>query len=420
MKNRHDLVLTKRFCASLSIISIMLAEICFYKSGAMPLYTILITIGLILTVLCAIMKDNLKQKYNYKFFFVWVILVYAMYFIYGFFIRKSDTFSWDSLLLRLIENISLYICLDYLIMSDNTKMLKNVLLSISIFSIAYLVINEGAAIIANSGRIGGELSDNVNIVGYNMGLLATFHLWFYLKTKDKKNLLLFIILMILGLLTGSKKVLLILATNAVMYLCFNKDKIIKWLLVGAASVLAVVGLFSIPAFYNIMGRRVEKMVSTMFVEDYAKSEYSYSTDMREIMIKEGLELIPEHPIFGGGWGFFASRTSTGYRYSHNNFIEIMCSFGLFGLLMYYSITIRNTIILVKCKKSIVGKDLQAMVILAFMLILIICLMDWTAVMFSAQCVWYVPIIISTIIVQKVLISQKEERIRLDENKKAIV
>ncbi|MBO4276521.1 O-antigen ligase family protein [Candidatus Saccharibacteria bacterium] len=300
-------------------------------------------------------------------------------------------------------------------MSNNIKMLKKVLLYISIFSIAYLVINEGAVIIANSGRIGGGLSDNVNTVGYNMGILATFHSWFYLKTKDKRNLLFFMILMILGLLTGSKKVLLILIANVVMYLCFNKDKITKWLLIGAASVLAVVGLFSIPAFYNVMGKRVEKMVSTMFVEDYAKSEYSYSTDMRETMIKEGLELIPEHPVFGGGWGFFASRTTTGYGYSHNNYIELLCSFGFFGLLLYYSIIVRNIIYLVNNRKKKMNSNNHSIAILSGILILIIFLIDWSAVTFSAQCMWYVPIIVSTITTQKLLTNLEEEKGNRDES-----
>ena len=128
--------------------------------------------------------------------------------------------------------------------------------------------------------------------------------------------------------------------------------------------------------------------------------YSYSTDVRAMMIKEGFEFFMEHPILGGGYNYFYLRTSTPYDYSHCNYTEMLCTFGLIGTLVYYS----KHFSLLRCLFNQIrlrkGEDINLICISSIMLIQTLVL-DWAVVTFSAQSVWYIPVIFASVTVEQI-------------------
>ena len=58
--------------------------------------------------------------------------------------------------------------------------------------------------------------------------------------------------------------------------------------------------------------------------------------LRKEMYIKGFKMFEEHPISGFGWNAFAAKS--GIRlHSHNNYIELLVSTGLLGLVSYYFI-----------------------------------------------------------------------------------
>lgn len=67
-----------------------------------------------------------------------------------------------------------------------------------------------------------------------------------------------------------------------------------------------------------------------------KGVHNVSDLNRMRFIEEGIRLIKERPIFGWGLANYAYVSGVG-AYSHNNFVEVWVSTGIFGFLIYYSI-----------------------------------------------------------------------------------
>jgi O-antigen ligase len=82
--------------------------------------------------------------------------------------------------------------------------------------------------------------------------------------------------------------------------------------------------------YLVIGKRVESLVQGL---DGGTTDSSTST--RFDMISTGLQYFIQKPFFGYGLGNY--RFISGYNtYSHNNYTELLVSFGLFGTVLYYS------------------------------------------------------------------------------------
>lgn len=134
------------------------------------------------------------------------------------------------------------------------------------------------------------------------------------------------------------------------------------------------------------------MIDTL-IYGTASLEYSYSTEVRDEMIKEAFHFFLNNPIFGNGWNYFYAHTMYGYEYSHCNYTELLCSFGILGTLLFYSKYFSNLFVMIKnIHNKFIHKDL---LVLIFILTVEALLLDWAAVTFSAQCIWYLPVIIAS-------------------------
>ena len=386
----------------IAITLILIAEICFFTMDTITYYWILSAIGMGIIFVKNLNKFQFKVKKSNLV--LWLLFLYGMYFVYGFcFLRKGD-FPWDTLAYRLLENIALYIAIRQELNSEYLSIAKPFAVA-GIFSLVYLLSAEKADFFAGGMRIGSALSGNVNTVGYNFGFISTMIMWWYCKDRKAWKLLLFTAFSIIMLLTGSKKVIIILVLDLIMMFMFEKGKASRWLKIGILFFAGVYIIFNVPYVYNIIGVRIESMFSTMFAKSSSIS-YSYSTDIRNEMITEGFMLFKSKPFFGGGWNYFYANTSSTFEYSHNNYVEMLCSFGVFGFILFYSRHVKHLIFTLKrvFKNNYVLFDY---VIIAFICTILALTLDWAAVTFSAQSVWYLPVITSAAFVDKVTDSERE-------------
>ncbi len=376
----------------ISLVFIIVSNICFYTIDMINLYRVLTLSGIAISVINNFRYFNFKiQKSNCV---VWLIAIYSIFFFYGFFFLQAGTFAWDSMLTRFGENIAIYLAIKGLFYERGENILRPFVVS-GILSFFYLAVKEFAIIIGGGIRIGSTMSGNANTVGFNFGFFSLLVAWDYCKTKKKQNLILLVGFIVIMLLTGSKKAVIIIILDLFMIIIYEKKKVSMWLKMMLICAFGVYAIFNIPYLYDIIGIRIESMIVTMFSNSSNIARfYSYSTSMRELMIREAFALFLSKPIFGGGYNYFFANTSTLYDYSHCNYTELLCSFGVVGTLIFYSKYFSNMTYIIRNKIhrspfyfniGIVG------MFLTFEMLIV----DWATVTFSGQCMGYIPIMFTS-------------------------
>lgn len=399
---------------SIALILIIVANFCFYTSETIKWYICLTVTGCIISILLNFKYFSFKiYSSNY---ILWLTIIYMIFFFYGFLFLQKGKFSWDSFLIRYIENISLYLAISGLFRCCGENVIAPFEIS-GIISIIYLIFNEGAKIISGGIRIGNTLSGNVNTVGFNFGFISLLVSWQYCRNKKKKNLVLLGILMLFMLLTGSKKALLIIMLDILLIFAYEKGYATRWLKLLVSITVGAYLIFNVPYFYDILGFRVESMLGTMLGKaSVALNTYSYSTDIREEMIGEAFRLFLQRPIFGSGYNAFMANTFTHYEYSHCNYTEMLCSFGMFGTIIFYSKYLSNIKFILSNKLLKVFKYRDVAFIGIFLMIEMV-VVDWATVTFSGQCLGYLPITFTCAALEYV---RRNERVIRNEKEKISV
>ncbi len=220
----------------------------------------------------------------------------------------------------------------------------------------------------SAGRFGGNLTGNSNIFAamYMLASIVTIYFLFLKKNKILKVSLLVVFgLSVYALiLAGGRKY--ILSVIIFIYLMFlqkqdknDKKHILKYTIIFAiVVVLLYVLILNVPFLYDTIGYRFEGLVN------YAGGDASNTEGVakRGDMIAKGLELWLNNPIFGNGIDGFKNLSGFGY-YSHNNFIELLCNFGIVGFGLYYGMYVHIFTKLLKVKeKSILKKMFCAFMI----------------------------------------------------------
>src|SRR5699024_4797033 len=176
----------------------------------------------------------------------------------------------------------------------------------------------------------------------NLALAAFSHLFILKMEKNtfkvKKliymlSMLLFIIVIVF---TGSRKALFIFVFSIGLFSLLYKDKnkFTKQGFIGL--VLILVGYISLnnPFLYNVLGSRIEGLFAS-FTDDGKVDE---RTSRRMHIVNSGLNIFKEKPLFGYGIDSFRQLYFNyvgDYRYSHNNYVELLVSVGVFGTVIYY-------------------------------------------------------------------------------------
>jgi O-antigen ligase len=194
------------------------------------------------------------------------------------------------------------------------------------------------------------------------------------------------------LLTGSKKGILILIIAIVIYLQCGKKSFKKYAIFILIMLLGFYLIFFVDFFYNIIGYRLIDALAAVGVNVTAVTT-SESTDVRMNLIARGMVSFWNVPFLGGGMNYFEYANYTPY-YSHNNFVEVLNSFGVIGFMIYYSLhawTIRRGIRGTR-KLDPATKSSYIFVILYVLATLVL---DFGMVSFSSLCIYYFPALIGS-------------------------
>ena len=326
----------------------------------MPIYTIGIHYILgFLCMLCYFINIIHKKKINkltgfeiaytiliiYALFRVDKILAekYEDYLSYGYYMVKNMLFNFVSIVcaIRLLNSTTKNIK-ETIITIGKTFVISTIIVSIYTIVYEYLILHSTARLATHvfTGRYGERMTFTHNItisllfITYQMLNIAETG-----KRKPIKEGSILVFLLIISVLTGTRKLFLVPILFVIFYLLIGKKitfkSAIKYGLI--LLVIAIIGIYAvmkIDFLYDLFGHRIDS-----FIMEIIGEARDPSSSQRDRMITRGLIYIENHPIIGIGTdGFkFEFRENTGvFKYAHNNFIEMLADYGIIGFLLYYA------------------------------------------------------------------------------------
>ncbi len=331
---RIDLKKASQRTKALLIALYIFASTCFWEPTKLKLY---MGIGVGVIIACMLMaflqKVSINQMVNDKAV-QWLLANFTLVEIYGLLFLRTGTFNWD---LILFSGLSLIAIVINVISEPSAEDMIYVYClgckMAAIFTIVYIYTNDMLNIssVEFGFRFGDGLSGNVNTVGTSLVTMFVPVFYWFLRKKKLSDLVICGTLGICMLLTGSKKTLFAVFVAVLLYMAVNQ-KPTKYLVILAGAGIGGWAIFNIPTFYQTIGFRIVDMLATLGIGE-AETAAS-STELRSSYIRMGLKSFLNVPLFGGGMNYFMYETGT-VHYSHNNYVELLNTYGIFGFLVFY-------------------------------------------------------------------------------------
>lgn len=283
-------------------------------------------------------------KILYSFFYTG----FLMFILYGatniLFKNVIDPNVARTMVVSLILNLlMIYAIVQYIYMqNDIQKVLK--ITELGIFTTAFVVILLSLGTIT-TGRLGRGTEINANTLAILCvcGLILCLYLRKDRYLSRPMHIFRIIFYLLVIILTGSRKGLVMVFLAIMIISFFNgRRKLVRNILFGiSAAVIGYILIMNIPAFYNIMGVRVESLLK--YLADGTATEGSLKSRLE--LIETGMEYIREKPWTGYGYDCFKLISGIGAQgnvsdgefgfYSHNNYVELLFGGGIIGFVLYY-------------------------------------------------------------------------------------
>ena len=121
-----------------------------------------------------------------------------------------------------------------------------------------------------------------------------------------------------------------------IFFVFGKKKWWFALLIIVGLVALGLMLISFVPVFSVIKERTLDFISTLFGTNINGADNGELSTIRRLeMFIIGFELFLKKPLFGWGiWGF-ASHSALDVGWSHNNFSESLCNFGLVGTILFH-------------------------------------------------------------------------------------
>ncbi|MEC4295537.1 O-antigen ligase family protein [Adlercreutzia shanghongiae] len=383
------------FLYQLSIACLLIANICFYTLSTVLVYLTLCAAGLVAPVLLWVREQRrARQGFRITGAFVWLSVIYVLFVTYGVCFLRHGDFNLDMIVLAFVSNAILLIDLRGVLKAGSLSSLATPIAGVVFVCIGYVVVLGALGVqVFDKGRLGAGLSGNVNSVGVAMGIMSLLLTYFFMSERTRLTFFALVCAVLFGLLTGSKKAFIFFVFSAIIIVLMSRRPISMAIRVSVVGVILCVAVLAFPPLYNAMGHRIVEMLSQLFG---IGGQYSFSTESRLGMIEEGFRIYWDFPFFGGGEKYFAAKSEWGYDYSHCNYIEVLCNFGLFGFLCFYLPLFRNFIIALSNPGIKRAHRVLCACLLGASLV-----SQWTMVVYSETCVMFLPLLISFVLTEKV-------------------
>lgn len=312
----------------------------------------------------------------------WCLLFWGWYFLSMIWAKDyNDTLYY---LNRFVQILGISICLPLLVKSkeDVNKTLHLIVLSILVTAIVLIIKTPNSA--WGTERVGSAIGLGPNDLGMKMGIGAVISLYLIHNINNGKNrnskkilyILCIILFSAIAMFSGSKKALFILVAGLIGFEILATKGIKLLLKICAIFLLLYGSIFLIMNnnnLYSVLGRRIEKTILTI-TGQAGKKDIDTSLTERQFYIEQAIKLFKNNILIGyGGNNFVTYMREISYRhiaYSHNNFTEMLCTLGILGFLIYYSMWIYLLIILFKNYRRYKSKtELLFILILTIILIM---------------------------------------------------
>lgn len=383
-KNQYYYIVLIQSITFLSAIILRTAE-------TMVLYTLVSVIVVFIVIIKSIILDRFLQigLFRLTIFDFWVISLFSMYFFYGLVIKSYDYFSVEYFLFMFGMIYTINIVLNNI----EGKLIGEALITSSYISAflasLYVLLREWDSILVGYMRIGDSVSGNVNTLAIYLGVLSIPILFAIIYKKRIGFIFPYIFIIFIMLSTGSKKSLLYIGLSIIILGFIKyKYKIYRYIPYVIGFILMLFFVLRVEYFYNILGHRVIDFLGALGF-DISQAQESNSTNLRMSMIINGMELFLQHPFKGNGWGYFTKYAGFN-TYSHNNYIEILVNYGIFGFFLYYSMYLY----LIKNLFRYIKRDDNLYSILLVTILLVTLITDFAYISFSFNIINYFVLVIS--------------------------
>lgn len=215
---------------------------------------------------------------------------------------------------------------------------------------------------------------NLNMLGKYFAIAAVICIHFIVSKGKLVYYIPLAIFVFFVLLTKSRSSLLSLAIGAFFYLYYYYKGIgnLKRYWIIIAAIFAVLFMLSKLTVWGDAFIRFEGMFDFFTTNG---NSGDYSTEMRDLYLRKGLESIPESPIWGHGLGSVVdvmrrlvdSTMTVEDAYFHNNYVQIWSELGIIGFLLFY-------IPLYRIIKSLLKytNDKNAVILLSIIIMFLFC------------------------------------------------
>lgn len=343
----------------LYFLAILSIPLCSFRVGLNKITWALTILFLLFMILSLILFSKIeinKLSFSILIFIIWITICAIVN------INLHNGIGLTPILLLLSTFII------YLFVTQN-KQYRNlfmilILLAMSIFMLCYTYFYFDDLVSLNFKRLGENFGD-INDIAICLGI--GFSLYFYLIFNSNFNILkiIFEVIFLLmfglcGLSTGSKIfILIIVVTSLFSIIKFMIRLHIKWyicILIIVSLIVVFVLILNLPAFATIKNRILE------FLNPKEKDD---STDLRLQMFIDGFYMFLRRPLFGFGVSGYFTSSSIGGCWSHNNFSELLCSYGLIGFILFY---IPYILVLKKKKEVFASNQNNLFIVLAIVFV----------------------------------------------------
>jgi O-antigen ligase len=229
-------------------------------------------------------------------------------------------------------------------------------------------------------RIGNEISQ-INVFGMSVAATIVLAVFYSFYKKNRLCLIIIPFSFILLMATGTRKGIVFVALGLflLIFMRYGIRQIYKTILISILLILSILLLLRMPIF-SLMNERIQGIAAS-----FTGGEVDASAATRAEFVEFGFHWFLEKPIIGYGIDNYRELLLDAnglYTYSHNNFIEILCSIGIIGFAVYYAIYAN---LLMKLTQKMKKQDTYSKI--AWILIFLSLILDYGAVTYFDKNLW---------------------------------